>query len=202
MDAKLESIKKNETFMICDLPGNQKVIGCHWVYKIKQNQDGSVSRYKARLVVKGYSQQYGINYEETFAPVAKFTSIWILLLIAAAMDMEIHQMDVQTAFLNGDLEEEMYMSQPEGYNHGPTKVWKLRKALYGLKQASRMWYRKIDLYMKHCGFTRCSQDHSVYTNTNLGLIIALYVDDLIILGRRQNELIEFKKKILMQFKMN
>ena len=107
---------------------------------------GDIERHKARLVVKGYSQMKGIDYEETFAPVVKFNSIRILLALAAQQNLEVHQMDVKSTYLNGDLDEEIYMDQPEGYEQASGKVCRLRKAIYGLKQAGRAWYNKIDTF--------------------------------------------------------
>ena len=137
--AEMDSLAKNKTWDLVPLPKGQKSVGCKWVFKLKLKADGSVDRHKARLVAKGYSQQQGLDFTETFAPVAKFASIWAALAIAALEDMEIHQMDVETAFLNGNLEEEIYMDQPEGFIKPGTEnlVCKLKKSLYGLKQASR-----------------------------------------------------------------
>ena len=133
------------------MPRNKeiKAIGCKWVYKIKHNSNGTIARYKARLVVKGYAQKYGFDYEETFSPVAKMTTTRTLLAIAAAKKWKLYHLDVKNTFLNGDLEEEIYVEQPQGYVHPdyPDYVCKLKKALYGLKQASRAWYHKLVLYL-------------------------------------------------------
>ena len=136
MQEELDSIKASNTYTLVPLPAGRQTIGCKWVFKIKRHADGSIDRFKARLVAKGYSQQYGLDFTETFAPVVRFSSLRAILAIAAAADYDIHQMDVKTAFLNGDLAEDIYMEQPDGYcaagseaNH----VWKLNKSLYGLK---------------------------------------------------------------------
>ncbi len=122
------------------LPKGKKPISCKWVFKIKHGVDGEVKRYKARLVARVFTQTFGVDYNETFAPIAKFVSIRCILALAAIEDMEIHQMDVKTTFLNGDLEEEVYMEQPEGFTHeGEHFVCKLHKSLYGLKQPPRAW---------------------------------------------------------------
>jgi hypothetical protein len=135
------------------------------VFKKKLNAEGKVEKYKARLVAKGYSQVEGIDFGEIFSPVAKLTSIRFLLSVAAAFDFEIEQMDVKTTFLHGDLEEEIFMKQPEGYVVKGKKelVCKLKKSLYGLKQSPRMWYQKFDTYMLGLGFTRSKEDHCVYS---------------------------------------
>jgi hypothetical protein len=188
MKEELDSIETNRVYELVELPPGRKAIGCKYVFKIKRNADGTVERYKARLVAKGFSQKEGVDFTETFAPVAKFQSIRTVLALAAAQGYPVHQMDVKTAFLNGDIEEEIYMQQPEGtVKPGQERlVWRLRKALYGLKQAPRMWYRKLDQYLQELGFTRSDADHSVYVRRDTArgsmVIIAVYVDDLVITG--------------------
>ena len=127
------------------LPPGRKSIGCKWVFKVKHAEDGSVEKFQGRLVAKGFEQKYGMDYDETFSPVVKFTSIRNVIALAAEKKVHLHQMDVVSAFLNGDLEEEIYMEQPEGYvQHGKEDlVCKLRKSLYGLKQSPRYWNRKL-----------------------------------------------------------
>jgi transposase InsO family protein len=204
MDAEHESILKNNTWKLTSLPPDRKAIGCKWVFKVKSNADGSVARYKARLVAKGYAQTYGIDYNETFAPVAKFNSIRTILAIAAMEDFEVHQMDVKTAFLNGDLEDEIYMKQPEGYVQPGQEhlVCKLQKTLYGLKQSPRAWYQKIDRYFTSAGFIKSNADHSLYVRLEgeAKVIIALYVDDLILISNRLNELKAVKSNLAAAFK--
>ena len=132
-------IKKNNTWELVERPSNKKVIGIKWVYRTKLNPDGSVNKHKARLVVKGYSQQYGVDFSKTFAPVARHDTIKFLIALAAQKGLKIYQLDVKSAFLNGFLQEWIFIEQPEGYViHGDEdKVYLLRKALYGLKQAPR-----------------------------------------------------------------
>jgi transposase InsO family protein len=182
VDEELQSLVKNGVYELVDLPPGRTALACKYVFKIKHNADGTVERYKARLVAKGYTQVAGIDYGETFAPVVKYATIRVLLALAAAQELELQHMDVKTAFLNGELEEEIYMVPPEGVldegEHG--KVWRLHKALYGLKQSPRMWNKKLDDFMAARSFRRCEADPSVYVKA--GAIVAVYVDDLIICG--------------------
>jgi hypothetical protein len=139
MQKEYDSLMKNNTWTLVPLPVDRKPVSFKWVFKIKQGANGEVERYKARLVVSGFTQTYEVDYNETFAPVAKFTSIRCILTLAALEDMEIHQMGVKTSFLNGKLEEEIYMEQPQGFVHQGSEhlVCKLHKSLYGLKQSPR-----------------------------------------------------------------
>ena len=134
-----------------------------WIYKIKHAADGSAEKYKARFVARGFSQKEGIDYEETFAPVARYNSIWAIISLASVMGWKLHQMDMKTAFLNGVFEEEVYIEQPEGFVvHGSNShVCRLKKALYGLKQAPRAWYSRIDGYLQRLGFTKSEADSNL-----------------------------------------
>jgi len=135
MDEKMAALDANATWELVALPKDKKAIWCKWVYKVKHNADGSLSRYKARLVTKGYAQTYGIDYEEIYSLIAKMTTVRAIIVMAAAKGWSLHQMDVKNAFLHGDLQEEVYMEQPLGYVNQthPNLVCKLKKALYGLK---------------------------------------------------------------------
>ena len=154
MNEEMDSIHRNETWELVDLPHEKKKIGTKWVYKTKYNSDGSVERHKARLVAKGFTQRYGIDYEETFAPVARQETIRMLISLAAQKKWSIHHMDVKSAFLNGYLEEEVYVGQPQGFEveGKENNVYKLKKALYGLNQAPRAWYARIDGYFQQNSF--------------------------------------------------
>ncbi|GJR70406.1 retrotransposon protein, putative, ty1-copia subclass [Tanacetum coccineum] len=186
MNAKMQSMKDNQVWRLVDLPPNGKTVGSKWIFKKKTDMDGNVHTYKARLVAKGFTQTYGVDYEETFSPVADIRAIRILIAIAAFYDYEIWQMDVKTAFLNGYLDEDIYMVQPEGFidpKH-PRKVCKLQRSIYGLKQASRSWNKIFDEEIKRFGFTQNLNEPCVYqkaSGRNFTFLI-LYVDDIIIMG--------------------
>lgn len=160
----MASLKKNETWDLVPLPEGRRPIGYKWVFKKKISLDGSVEKYKARLVAKGYFQVEGIDYGEIFSPIAKLTSIGFLLSLIAAYDFEIEKMDMKTLFRHGDLEEEIYMSQPEHFvvKGKESLVCKLEKSLYGLKQSPRKWYQKFDTFLLSLGFVRSKSDHCVY----------------------------------------
>ena len=143
MKEKMESMAKNQVWELVHLPEGAKPISSKWVYKTKRNASGKVERFKARLVAKGFTQKKGIDYCETFSPVSRKESLRIIMALVAHYDLDLQQMDVKTAFLNGDLEEEIYMSQLEGFSDDNQKVCRLRRSIYGLKQASRQWYIKF-----------------------------------------------------------
>ncbi|GJU85926.1 retrotransposon protein, putative, ty1-copia subclass [Tanacetum coccineum] len=176
----------NMVWDLVDLPPGCKTVGSKWIFKKKTDMDGIVHTYKAHLVAKGYTQLYGIDYEETFSLVADIRAIRILISIAAFYDYEIWQMDVKTAFLNGYLDEDIYMVQPEGFvdpNH-PRKVYKLQRSIYGLKQASRSWNKRFNKEIKRFYFNQNLDEPCVYqkaSGSNVTFLI-LYVDDIIIMG--------------------
>ena len=173
MDEEIGAIKKNDTQELTDLPQGHKAIGVKWVYKTKTNQDGEVEKYKARLVAKGYKKRYGIDYDEVFAPVARVDTIRLLTTIAAQNEWKIFQMDVKSTFLNGYLEEEIYIEQPLGYvqKGEEDKVYWLKKALYGLKQAPRAWNTRVDEYFQKNGFVKSPYEHALYTKKIQGEIL-------------------------------
>ena len=201
---ELKTFVEKELFDEVEKPRGRKVVGSKWVFRTKYGADGQIQKYKARLVAQGFTQVHGIDYTETFAPVAKFTSIRALLALAAKLDLEIHQMDVKSAFLNGDLEEEIYMSPPPGFPPASDGyVWKLKKSLYGLKQASREWYKKVRTEFESLGFTRSQADHSVFHKIVDGklLIVAVYVDDMLILGKSTAHILALKGKLEETYEM-
>ena len=206
MDEEIATIEKNHTWDLVELPKNKDVIGLKWVYKTKYKEDGSIQKHKARLVAKGYSQQPGVDFNETFAPVARMETIRTFLALAAQHELPIYQLDVKSAFLNGKLEEEVYVQQPQGYiiKGKEDKVYRLRKALYGLKQAPRAWNSNIDKYFCQNGFERSRSEPSLYVKkrgTQDFLIVCLYVDDLIYTSTNTAMLEEFKKAMMKEYEM-
>jgi hypothetical protein len=204
-DAEMESLLKAGTYTLVPLPDGANLIGCKWVLKVKRGADGSIIKYKGRLVAKGYAQRYGVDYDETYAPVARYPSIRLLIALAAHYGWELHQMDVKSAYLNGELDTPIYMTQPEGYVVAGKEdhVCLLKKSLYGLKQAGRTWHHKIDIALKDRGFTALEADHCVYIRRIAlsVIIIALYVDDLLIASSQLAELSQFKADLTAQFEM-
>ncbi|KAK8685928.1 hypothetical protein V6N13_124959 [Hibiscus sabdariffa] len=186
MRSEMDSMSDNQVWTLVEPPKGIKPIGCKWVFKKKTDMDGNVQTYKGRLVPKGYRQIHGIDYDETFSPVAMFKSIRILLAIAAFHDYEIWQMDVKTAFLNGKLEEDVYMTQPEGFvtPENARKVCKLQRSIYGLKQASRSWNLRFNDAIKEFGFIRNEDKPCVYKKFSGSIVsfLILYVDDILIIG--------------------
>ncbi|KAM7488108.1 hypothetical protein LguiB_025592 [Lonicera macranthoides] len=206
MDSEIESIEKNSTWELTDLPSRGKKIGVKWVYKTKLNESGEVEKYKARLVAKGYAQQYGIDYTKVFAPVARLDTIRLVIALAAKKEWTIYQLDVKSAFLHGELNEEVFVEQPRGYEHKgeEQKVYKLKKALYGLKQAPRACYSRIESYFVKEGFERCNYEPTLFIKTEKGgkiLIVSLYVDDLIFTGNDESMFAEFKRSMMREFDM-
>ena len=186
MQSEIDSMYENEVWDLVDLPDKVRPLQCKWLYKIKRSLDGQPDTYKARLVAKGFTQVQGLHYDEIFAPVVMLRSIRIILAIAAFHDYEIWQMDVKTAFLNGYLEEELYMIQPEGFidpKH-PRKVCKLKRSIYGLKQASRSWNHRFDQVIKEYGFKRSVEEPCLYIKSSGSKIafLILYVDDILLIG--------------------
>ena len=156
MHEEIESLHKNETWELVKLPKEQRVVGCKWIFKMKEGTPGVEDvRFKARLVAKGYTQKQGIDFNEVFSPIVRHTSIRVLLALVALHDLELEQLDVKTAFLHGELEEQIYMQQPEGFIvHGKEDyVCRLKKSLYGLKQSPRQWYKRFDSFMIGHGYS-------------------------------------------------
>ncbi|GJY38745.1 retrotransposon protein, putative, ty1-copia subclass [Tanacetum coccineum] len=198
-------MKDNEVWVLVDLPPNGKTVGSKWLFKKKTNMDGVVHTYKACLVAKGFTQTYGVDYEEIFSPIAYIRAIRILIAIAAFYDYEIWKIDVKTAFLNGHLSEEVYMKQPEGFVNPkyPNRVCKLKRSIYGLQQASREWNKRFDDEIKKFGFTQNRDEPCVYlkaSGSNVTFLI-LYVNDILITGNNIPMLQDVKSYLRRCFAM-
>jgi hypothetical protein len=184
MDLEYNALMKNNTWNLVPPKKGINIIDCKWVHQIKYRADGSLDKYKSRLVAKGYKQRYGIDYEDTFSPVVKMSTIRIILSIAVSRGWNLRQLDVQNAFLHGILKEEVYMRQPPGYvdKSCPNYVCKLDKALYGLKQAPRAWYARLSIKLIALGFVPSKADTSLFYFNKHGVtvFVLIYVDDIIV----------------------
>ncbi|KAI3498732.1 hypothetical protein L1887_09191 [Cichorium endivia] len=206
MKKELESVEKNNTWKLTILPKGRKPIGLKWVYKLKKDAEGKIVKHKARIVAKGYVQQKGVDFDDAFAPVARLETVRLLLSLAANEGWKVHHLDVKSAFLNGELNEEVYVCQPDGFVVAGKEhmVYRLNKALYGLRQAPRAWNVRLDKTLKQLGFQRCPQEHAVYKRKkpNSLLIVGVYVDDLIVTGTSEQEVEFFKKQMKQDFDMS
>jgi hypothetical protein len=202
----MAAIEENQTWPLCDLPQGCHAIGLKWVFKVKRDEQGAIAKHEARLVVKGYAQRREIEYDEVFAPVARLDTVRLLIALAAHKGWEMHHMDVKFTFLNGELQEELFMEQPAGFikEGSEHKVLRLKKALYGLHQALRVWNTKLDVTLTSLGFKKSSSEPALYTRKNKGsqLIFGVYVDDLVITGADSADIVVFKKEMTKVFKMS
>ncbi|CAI7806410.1 unnamed protein product [Closterium sp. NIES-53] len=202
MESELKSIEENGTWELVELPEGRKAITSKWLFKIKSDADGKIERYKSRLVAKGYQQKEKVDYKELFAPVVKPTTLRTLLAGAAINGWVVKQMDVTTAFLNGVLEEEIFMAQPEGFDDGSGRVLRLKKALYGLKQAPRQWYLKLRGVLEEIGFTPSTADHSLFMlgEGEQRSFMVVYVDDILVFSPSSDLVKEVMLKLQDKFK--
>ncbi|CAI5504379.1 unnamed protein product [Closterium sp. Naga37s-1] len=202
MESELKSIEENGTWELVELPKGRKAIRSKWLFKIKSDADGKIERYKSRLVAKGYQQKEKVDYKELFAPVVKPTTLRTLLAGAAIKGGVVKQMDVTTAFLNGVLEEEIFMAQPEGFDDGSGRVLRLKKAHYGLKQAPRQWYLKLRGVLEENGFTPSTADHSLFMlgEGEQRSFMVVYVDDILIFSPSSDLVKEVMLKLQDKFK--
>lgn len=202
MIEELESLKENSAWVLVDRPANRNVVQSKWVFKVKCASDGTPQRYKARLVARGFSQQPGIDFHETFAPVARHSTLRLLFAIAAERDLSHFHWDIQTAFLYGDLKETIYMEPPKGMSTG-NKVCLLKKSLYGLKQSPRSWNQKIDNFLKSCNFKNSRYDPCLYINSSNGkqTYILLFVDDLFVFSNDRQETTRVYERLERKFKV-
>ncbi|XP_026451406.1 uncharacterized protein LOC113351678 [Papaver somniferum] len=203
MDDKLDAHQEEGTWEIVDLPPGKSVVGSRLVYKVKTKSDGDFERCKSRIIAKGYTQEYGVDYEEIFALVARMVTVRTLLVVAAVRQWGLHQMDVKNAFLHDELQEEVYMQPPSGLPHGPNQVCKLRRALYGLKQAPRAWFEKFSNAIIQYGVSQISYDSAMFARSSVNgiVIFLLYVDDIFITGSDTQGIIHLKSYLSNCFKM-
>ncbi|MCO5579081.1 hypothetical protein L7F22_032933 [Adiantum nelumboides] len=205
MESEMQSLKQNKTWVLVPRPSNRSIVSCHWLLRKKYNADGSVQRHKSRLVARGFSQEPGIDFHETFSPTLGLSTFRILMALAAQYDMELHQMDVETTFLNGFLDEDIYMSQPPHFvdPQHPDYVCHLLRSLYGLKQSPRQWNARFHSFMQRAGFNRCISDVSVYTRQgkDVLLILALYVDDIVLMAPALPAINRIKQELSAEFSM-
>ncbi|KAK2366753.1 putative mitochondrial protein [Trifolium repens] len=204
MDQEILALEQNHTWKLTDLPHGKHPIGCKWIYKVKYKSDGSIERYKARLVAKGFTQQEGLDYFDTFSLVVKMTTVRLVLALAAAKGWHLHQLDVNNAFLHGDLHEEVYMTVPPGFKTShPNQVCKLLKSLYGLKQASRQWNFKLTSALLKLGYWQSKSDYSLFVKhlDSKITILLVYVDDIVLAGNDLNEIDLVKSQLDNQFRI-
>ena len=211
-DSEFKSLIENDTWELVPMPEGKNIVGNKWVFKVKRDENGDVQRYKARLVAQGYSQTEGVDYNEVYSPVVRNTTIRSLLALSNAKNWEVHQMDVRTAFLQGNLEEEVYMRQPDGYvnEEYPDYVCKLKKSIYGLKQSARCWNTAIDTFLKSSGYKQMKSDSCLYMKSIRDrkngvikfVILLIHVDDILLFANDTSMLNEEKKLIGSKFKID
>ena len=206
MQEELNQFERSEVWKLVPPPENHTIIGTKWVFCNKLDEEGNVVRNKARLVAQGYNQQEGIDFDETYAPVARLESNRMFLAYACFKNFKLYQMDVKSAFLNGFLNEEVYDRQPPGFedDNFPNYVYKLTKALYGLKQAPRAWYERLSKFLIENGFSRGKVDTTLFTkslNHDI-LIVQVYANDIIFGSTNENLCKDFSKLMQGEFKMS
>ena len=203
VNSELNSLDENNTWTLVDAPPNVKLINCKWIFKLKRDSNGNVSRYKARLVCKGCAQVKGYDYDETYAPVARLTTLRILLSIIVEDELFAYQLDVENAFLHGELHETIYKKVPPGVKENGNQVCKLNKTLYGLKQAPREWNFTFDTYVNSLNFVQSDADKCLYIgkDENVGIFLLLYVDDIILAGKDNEKIKTIKEKLKSRFRM-
>ena len=202
MESEMQSLKENDVWELVELPKGRKTVGSKWVYKVKTGADGSVERYKARLVAQGYTQKFGTDYDETFCPVVRMESLRSLIALSVQFGLQLHQVDVTTAFLNGELEEEVYMQQPRGFvfEGKENLVCKLKKSIYGLKQSPRCWNTALDKQIKEMGFVQSTSDPCIYIDAGGDIFfIGVYVDDIILASRDLGRIRKVKESLSRKF---
>lgn len=202
MKEELKAIDDNETWQLMELPKGRKAIGSKWVFKNKEDGNGNIVRRKARMVAQGFSQKFGVDYDEVFAPVARSTTLRVLLSVAGERGYKVQHFDIETAFLNGELEEEIYLKQPPGFQNGD-KVYKLKKSLYGLKQAARVWNQTLDEALKANGCEQNDTDKCLYVKKRSGKVmyVLIHVDDILVAYDDKHMMDQTMENIGKRFKM-
>ena len=204
INKEIQSLEQNKTWRLVPLPPHKRALTSRWLMKVKHRADGSIERHKARLVVRGFQQTAGVYYEASFAPVVRLEALRAILAIVCIQDLEAHQIDVETAFLNETVKEDIYMEVPEGMASAATegRVCKLEKSLYGLKQAPRAWHKALTQFLCGLGFEKLLCEACVYTRDRQGHkeVIAIYVDDLLIVAMTTSAVDEIKTAIAARFK--
>ena len=202
MDEEMASLHEHHTWVLEPTPPGVTPIPARWIFKIKRDAKGGIERYKARLVAKGYRQREGIDFDEVFAPVSKYSTLRALLAVVAASDLELHQLDIKTAFLNGELKETVYLEQPPGYKEGSgEQSCRLQRALYGLRQAPRAWHEKLCQELERFGFVESSSDPSLFMRPSQDsmVFVLVYVDDILIAARDLASVAEVKAQLMASF---
>jgi transposase InsO family protein len=210
LESAIEEVRahlENGTWKVVRLPKGKRAIGSRWVFKIKRTVDGSIERYKGRIVAKGYAQREGVDYTETFAPTARFGALRTVIALAAIEDMELESVDISTAFLNGEIDAEVFMTKPEGVEipgfEGPEWVLQLLKGLYGIKQGPRLWSQKLHTALSEIGFQRLECDHSVfvYERDGVKIVVPVHVDDLVFASKSKDAIERVKNELRARFKI-
>ena len=204
-ETEMQSLRQHNTWKLVEPPPGKRIIGNRMVFKVKLDENGLVERYKARLVAQGFSQVFGEEYNQVFAPVVRWESVRALINMATQFNMQIHQMDVNVAFLNGILKEDIYMKQPDGFVEKGKEnlVCKLERSIYGLKQSPRCWNEILDEHLQSMGFQKSAADECIYTGKMNGdlVLLAVYVDDIIVALRKSKLSIRLKKSLPNVFQL-
>lgn len=203
IEEEMDSLRRNNTWTLTELPAGRKAVSCKWVFRIKRGDGDVPDRYKARLVARGFSQRQGFDYTETYSPVAKLDTLRTVLALANRDRLHVHQMDVRTAFLNGTLSEEIFMTQPDGFQQGKNLVCRLNRSIYGLKQASRAWNQRFHEFTEKLGLKQSANDQCLYTmgEGRDRIIVIVYVDDILIVGASLQTVKAIKRKFSEEFEM-
>ena len=201
MQDEYNSLIENHTWEVVPRPTDRKVLSSRWVFKRKLGPDGTILKHKARFVARGFTQVYGLDFDETYASVVKAPSYRLLFALQALYGWKCHQMDIKTAFLNGDLDHEIFIEPPEGYPEAAGHVLRLLKSLYGLKQSPRQWYFKLRKFLEEHGWIVSAYDPSIFINREQDLIMSVYVDDILLLGQDERKINQMKATLASTFQM-